>query len=330
MGDRKGKQTQMSLALDVVTRGWAMPSLRDEIYVQLMRQTTDNKRDESLRCGWELLAMCLYFFPPTPKFHSCLESYISQAHESFSNSESVPSHEMSANCLRRLKRAQKIGTKLAVHKPTLEELENAKTTIFSPTMFGNMLEDIMLLQKDRYPDRQLPWIQTVLCEEILRLHGTQTEGIFRVSSDIDEVNNLKAQCDKWILPIDCTDPHVPASLLKLWYRELFEPLIPAQFYQACVDNFSNAEAAIAIVYQLPRLNHLVLCYLIRFLQLFASPGNVAHTKMDVNNLAMVMAPNCLRYESEDLLTIYENVQKEMGFVRTLIRYLDTSFMEGIV
>ena len=27
-----------------------------------------------------------------------------------------------------------------------------------------------------------------------------------------------------------SDPHVPASLLKLWYRELLEPLIPSHFY----------------------------------------------------------------------------------------------------
>ncbi|CAG5115308.1 unnamed protein product, partial [Candidula unifasciata] len=285
---------------------------------------------ESLKSGWELLAICLYFFSPSPKFHPFLESYISKHRESQCNSDNIPSPEMSADCLRRLKRAQKIVSKTAVHKPTIEELEHAKATICCPTMFGNMLEDIMLLQKDRYPDRQLPWIQTVLSEEILRLHGTQTEGIFRVSGDMDEVNSMKTQCDKWILPTDCTDPHIPASLLKMWYRELFEPLIPAQFYQACVDNFSNPEAAIAIVYQLPRLNHLVLCYLIRFLQVFASPENVAFTKMDVNNLAMVMAPSCLRYESDDLLTIYEHVQKEMGFIRTLIRYLDTSFMEGIL
>jgi len=52
--------------------------------------------------------------------------------------------------------------------------------------------------------------------------------------------------------------------------------------------------------------------------------------MDVNNLAMVMAPNCLRCESQDPRIIFENTRKEMGFLRTLIQSLDTSFMEGIV
>jgi len=52
-------------------------------------------------------------------------------------------------------------------------------SIFHPSMFMNTLEDIVLLQKDRYPDRVLPWIQTVLSEEVLHLGGTGTEGIFR-------------------------------------------------------------------------------------------------------------------------------------------------------
>ena len=34
-------------------------------------------------------------------------------------------------------------------------------------------------------------------------------------------------------------------------------------------------------------------------QVFAAPENAAITKMDVNSLAMVMAPNCLRCESDD-------------------------------
>lgn len=46
-------------------------------------------------------------------------------------------------------------------------------------MFGSSLEEVMALQKDRYPDRQLPWVQTRLSEEVLGLNGDQTEGIFR-------------------------------------------------------------------------------------------------------------------------------------------------------
>lgn len=88
----------------------------------------------------------------------------------------------------------------------------------------------------------------------------------RVPGDIDEVNALKVQCDRWIQPSNCTNPHVPASLLKLWYRELYEPLIPFSFYGQCMENFSNPEVAVAIIARLPEVNRVVLTYLIRFLQ----------------------------------------------------------------
>lgn len=54
--------------------------------------------------------------------------------------------------------------------------------------------------------------------------------MFRVPGDIDEVNGLKLQMDKGVLPMETLrDPHVPASLLKLWFRELEDPLIPEEY-----------------------------------------------------------------------------------------------------
>jgi hypothetical protein len=37
-------------------------------------------------------------------------------------------------------------------------------------------------------------------------------------------------------------------------------------YDECVENHANATVAISIVHRLPDINRLVLCYLIRFLQ----------------------------------------------------------------
>jgi hypothetical protein len=46
-------------------------------------------------------------------------------------------------------------------------------------MFGATLEEVMAMQRTRFPERRLPWIQSILSEEVLRLNGSQTEGIFR-------------------------------------------------------------------------------------------------------------------------------------------------------
>lgn len=114
---------------------------------------------------------------------------------------------------------------------------------------------------------------------MLLLNGKQTEGIFRVSADVDEVNCLKNRLDRWDVPdykntmgnetthLICTnillyyivstvDAHAPASLLKLWYRELYDPLIPDDYYEDCV-NTEDPEKAKEIVNKLPQINQLV-------------------------------------------------------------------------
>ncbi|XP_035987541.1 rho GTPase-activating protein 39 isoform X4 [Fundulus heteroclitus] len=330
MGDRRSKVDPLSLALEVVVRGWSNQGLRDELYIQLCRQTTENFRYDSLERGWELMAICLAFFPPTPHFHAYLEGYIYRHMDPLNDTKGVAISSYAKYCYRKLMKAALTGAKKGLQKPSLEEIQHAKNAIFSPSMFGSSLEEVMALQKERYPDRQLPWVQTRLSEEVLGLNGDQTEGIFRVPGDIDEVNALKLQVDQWNIPTGLEDPHIPASLLKLWYRELEEPLIPHEFYSECISSYDNPEAAVNVVLGLPHINKLVLCYLIRFLQVFAQPVNVAITKMDVNNLAMVMAPNCLRCQSDDPRVIFENTRKEMSFIRVLIQRLDTSFMDGIL
>ena len=47
MGDRKSKDAAMEIALDVAVRGWSVVDLRDEIYIQLCRQTTKNPHEYS-------------------------------------------------------------------------------------------------------------------------------------------------------------------------------------------------------------------------------------------------------------------------------------------
>ncbi|XP_012425596.4 rho GTPase-activating protein 39 isoform X1 [Taeniopygia guttata] len=358
MGDRQTRMDRNHVALVTVTKCWSMQGLRDELYIQLIRQTTDNVCYRSLAWGWELMAISLAFFSPSPKFQSYLEGYIYRHLDSDkkiaqhikelvdlknkkitksrkkrkqnTEDEGLPISTYAKYCYRKLHKVAVTGGKKGLRKPTVEEIKHARNAILTPSLFGSSLEEIMLRQQDMYPGNKLPWVQTQLSQQVLALGGEQTEGIFRIPGDIDEVNALKLQVDQWRIPNSLSDPNIPASLLKLWYRELEEPVIPQQFYKECISNYENPDAAVAVVQLLPELNRLVLCYLIHFLQIFAQPSNVSRTKMDVNNLAMVMAPNCLRCQSDDPRIIFENTRKEMSFLRMLIVHLDTSFIKGLV
>ncbi|XP_068211781.1 uncharacterized protein [Palaemon carinicauda] len=340
MSDRKPKpgMTLNSVGLDIVSLCYNNLGLRDELFVQICRQTTENHKRDSLRRGWELLAICLAFFPPSEKFAPYLAGYITRHCDPaycamFPDVSKWPIHIQVAHyagvCNKRLERTSVNSKRQRLKKPTLEEIDLARLHIFRASMFGGTIEEVMDLQRDRYPHRRLPWVQTTLSEEVLRLQGTNTEGIFRVPADFDEVHQLKQVVDQWEVG-DCGDPHVAAALLKLWYRELYEPLIPDSLYQSAINAHDEPSQAVALVNKLPDINRLVLSYLIRFLQYFAQPDIVSATKMDASNLAMVMAPNCLRCTSDDPRIIYENTRKEMAFIRTLIQHLDTTFMEGVV
>jgi hypothetical protein len=138
--------------------------------------------------------------------------------------------------------------------------------------------------------------------------------------------------------IDLLDIHCIASCLKLYFRELKEPLIPFNLYFEALDSAHSPQKAIELLDKMPKINKLSLSYLIRFLQVFSAPEHVKYTLMDDANLSMVWAPNILRNpnnssmhctQTESQITIFEQTRNEMSFVRTLIQNFDTSFMSGI-
>ena len=82
-------------------------------------------------------------------------------------------------CYRMLEKMRAKGAKKGLKKPALDEVIHARNAPFNPTSFGVTLEDIMDLQKEKYPHLKIPWIQKSLCDYVIRLSGHITEGIFR-------------------------------------------------------------------------------------------------------------------------------------------------------
>ncbi len=123
------------------------------------------------------------------------------------------------------------------------------------------------------------------------------------------MSELKLRIDKGYYTLDgFDDPTVLASLLKLWLRELCDPLIPEELYNDCITNSKDLEACVQIVKRLPTINRRVVLFVVSFLQLFLEEKIQIVTKMTSVNLALVMAPNLLRCSSESMAVVFTNAQ----------------------
>ncbi len=80
MGDKKMNFPEM-LAHDILTKGFHYPTLRDEIYVQVIKQITKNERTESIAKGWQMMCLCAGTFPPSVDFENFLLHFIISRYE---------------------------------------------------------------------------------------------------------------------------------------------------------------------------------------------------------------------------------------------------------
>ncbi|RIA84346.1 hypothetical protein C1645_808810 [Glomus cerebriforme] len=321
MGDRsKGRYGPTNVLEDtqwLLDRGILHGELRDEIYVQICKQLNENPNGDSIRKGWELLSVITVTFPPSKNFEAYLMQFTVDHFSHAENQIDILSKHVHNRLLKICKRGPR-GKVL-----TLAEIERAKEAPFNPSVFGETLEFIMKLQEKSFPQLKVPRILPFLANAILELNGQSSEGIFRVPGDADYVTELKLRLEKNRYDMSgITDPNVPSSLLKLWLRELSDPLIPNKFYDKCVRFSEDNKVAIDIIKELPLINQRVVVYTIDFLQKFADPQVSKLTKMNIHNLAMVFAPNFLRCPSDNLALIFENTKYEQAFLRTLLLNLN--------
>ncbi|XP_076826160.1 uncharacterized protein LOC143473090 isoform X2 [Clavelina lepadiformis] len=155
------------------------------------------------------------------------------------------------------------------------------------------------------------------CVDFIRSHGgLDEEGIFRLPGHANEVKDLQDAYDMGERPMfpKATDVHTVASLLKGYLRELPEPVIPFERYDALLEaakisqrddnckttevdscSKSREEAKKMIKEQLnllPQPNFDLLRYLCRFLHQVQQHSEA--NKMHISNLAMVFGPTVMR------------------------------------
>ncbi|XP_032347554.1 rho GTPase-activating protein 22 isoform X3 [Camelus ferus] len=192
-------------------------------------------------------------------------------------------------------------------------------------IFGQRLEDTVHHER-KYGPRLAPLL-VEQCVDFIRERGLTEEGLFRMPGQANLVRDLQDSFDCGEKPLfdSTTDVHTVASLLKLYLRELPEPVVPFARYEdflSCAQLLTKDEGEGTLelakqVSSLPLVNYNLLRYICKFLDEVQSHSDV--NKMSVQNLATVFGPNILRPQIEDPVTIMEGTSLVQHLMTVLIR-----------
>uniref|UniRef100_UPI00398E5316 active breakpoint cluster region-related protein-like n=1 Tax=Pristiophorus japonicus TaxID=55135 RepID=UPI00398E5316 len=159
-----------------------------------------------------------------------------------------------------------------------------------------------------YRDRsRIPLIVRHCVEDVER-RGLDELGIYRVSGIATDVQMLKAAFDsdgrEALARLRDCDIHVVAGTLKLYLRELPEPLLTDGLIPSFVDAVAleqpvaKEKRMTSLLNQLPQPNLNTFLYLMQHLKRVTEHEEV--NKMTLHNLATVFGPSLLRPKSEGL------------------------------
>lgn len=173
-----------------------------------------------------------------------------------------------------------------------------------------------------------------ICITALSQDGMLEEGLFRVAASTIKVKRLKAAidsgCFSQLIP-EYKDVHLLASLLKLYLRELPEPLLTSCLHKEWIDaaqvsDHRRLEVVKNILVKLPQENRDNLAYLFQFLsKLTKHPEN----KMSPSNIAIVLSPNLLWNSNENVNVNIGNCVTINILVELFIKEVDTLFPEDV-
>ncbi|MCI4392907.1 hypothetical protein PGIGA_G00151330 [Pangasianodon gigas] len=201
----------------------------------------------------------------------------------------------------------------------------------SSGVFGKSLADIMAYEKKLGP-RSVPML-VEKCADFIREHGLDEEGIFRLPGQENQVKHFREAFDAGERPSfpGDTDVHTVASLLKLYLRELPEPVVPWTQYQDFLDSSLTLDATTAMgkeklekqISLLPKVNYNLLSYICRFL--FEVQQHSKVNKMSVENLATVMGVNLFKPQVEDAFSMMKGTPMIQKVMTVMIRHHELLF-----
>ncbi|XP_077385877.1 rho GTPase-activating protein 15 isoform X2 [Festucalex cinctus] len=189
--------------------------------------------------------------------------------------------------------------KLILKRPPLQALQ--EKGLIKDQVFGCRLEMLCEREKSTVPR----FVR--LCAETVEKRGLDTDGLYRVSGNLAVIQKLRYLVNhEEKLNLDGSeweDIHVITGALKLFFRELPEPLVPYSVFGDVVDTVKMADYAdkverlTSVVQSMPQPNHDTLQFICRHLKRVLEHSDA--NRMTTQNIGIVFGPTLLRPECDN-------------------------------
>ncbi|KAL7891664.1 hypothetical protein AOLI_G00011400 [Acnodon oligacanthus] len=214
------------------------------------------------------------------------------------------------------KRVKSRLKKLILRRPPLQALQ--EKGLIKDQVFGCSLEVLCEREKNTVPR----FVRK--CTETVEKKGLDTDGIYRVSGNLAVIQKLRFAVNheravstdgRYLFPedlvqverIDLEDPqwediHVITGALKLFFRELPEPLVPYGFFHDIVetvkmsDYLDKVDRMKLLVISMPPPNHDTMRHMFRHLKRVMEHSD--SNRMTTQNIGIVFGPTLMRPQSD--------------------------------
>nr|CAD7257131.1 unnamed protein product [Timema shepardi] len=250
-----------------------------------------------------------------------------------STSSSVEKQEPSKPVLRKHGKLIAFFRAFILARPSRRRLK--QSGILKERVFGCDLGEHLLNSGQEIP------MVLKCCAEFIENYGI-VDGIYRLSGVISNIQKLRNAFDEDRVPALYDDEgirqdiHSVASLLKMYFRELPNPLCTYQLYHSFVAAVqSSHEEGLRLirmreaVQKLPPPHYRTLEYLMRHLAKVSEHGHM--TGMTSRNVAIVWAPNLLRCKELEVggVAALQGVGVQAVVTEFLICYVELIFCDGL-
>uniref|UniRef100_A0A671KN30 Rho GTPase-activating protein 27-like n=1 Tax=Sinocyclocheilus anshuiensis TaxID=1608454 RepID=A0A671KN30_9TELE len=216
---------------------------------------------------------------------------------------------------------KKVRTKLKkflLKRPTLQSVKDKG--YIRENVFGCHLHNLCIQEKTRVPS----FVEK--CIRAVEKRGLEIDGLYRVSGNLAVIQKLRFKADHEDLDLEegNWDIHVITGALKLFFRELQEPLFPYSLFNDFIngikipDYYSKIAHMRNLVRSLPPPNRNTMEALFSHLRKVIQHGD--ENRMSVQNVAIVFGPTLLKPEVETA-----NIAAYMVFQNQIVEFLLNEF-----